>query len=343
LIVRNAVIRDPRLSLRATGLLVRVLSRPDDWRIDRDSLASECKEGQAAVRSALAELEAAGYLVRMRRQDARGRWVTESVLYDTPQVVPVVGKPTVGNPPSVPPAETPQNPSSHRRLENRPSVFRPVIEELDLKKQEEKPPPAPAPTPDPTPSPSPQEEGDASQQETPNPAAAELVSPHVAALSTVERARLTTVVAKALAAGHSPDAVRAELAKSTGGLASVAAGLISRMRALAATAPVAEAAPLPAVDMDAWNRAAREAAPCPHGQPGGDLPRPTTGTPACPMCRQSAAAPVVVDEAPAVAPGAVLAVLAELRARMAADTAARHAAEEAAAARREALMSEWAA
>src|SRR4051812_24076434 len=90
LIIRNSTVQDPNLSLKAVGLLTRILSRPDNWRIDRDSLAAECGEGTAAIRSALTELAAAGYLIRDKRQNDKGRWVTESILYDTPQPRPAV-------------------------------------------------------------------------------------------------------------------------------------------------------------------------------------------------------------------------------------------------------------
>lgn len=85
LIVDNATVRDERLSLRATGLLVRILSRPDNWRSDYRSLARECKEGQAAIRSALKELRQAGYIVQTKHQDDKGQWATETVIYDRPQ------------------------------------------------------------------------------------------------------------------------------------------------------------------------------------------------------------------------------------------------------------------
>jgi hypothetical protein len=44
------------------------------------------REGQAAVLTALKELETAGYLVRRRLKDARGRWTWEHYVYDSPQV-----------------------------------------------------------------------------------------------------------------------------------------------------------------------------------------------------------------------------------------------------------------
>lgn len=108
LIVDNAVVRDSRLSLKATGLLVRILSRPDDWRMDRDSLARECKEGTAAIRSALKELRGAGYIVQGKRRDEKGHWITETVVYDRPQVsvqvTPEAGnRPPDNRPPGSPP------------------------------------------------------------------------------------------------------------------------------------------------------------------------------------------------------------------------------------------------
>lgn len=58
----NHSIRDNRLTLRAKGLHILMLSLPDDWEFSVKGLASICKEGTAMIRSALKELEAAGYL-----------------------------------------------------------------------------------------------------------------------------------------------------------------------------------------------------------------------------------------------------------------------------------------
>lgn len=114
LMIRNDVVRDSRLSYRARGLLCAMLSYPDHWQFNRDWLASQSEqEGQAAVRTALRELERYGYLKRERRKDAEtGKFGWEHVVYDTPQhadsVFPVQptgqestdGKPTAGFPPS---------------------------------------------------------------------------------------------------------------------------------------------------------------------------------------------------------------------------------------------------
>lgn len=79
------LIRDKNLSYRALGVLTRLLSNENSYRMTSSDLARERKEGRDAARTALKEIEAAGYLVRERRQNSRGQWVTDMVVYDSPQ------------------------------------------------------------------------------------------------------------------------------------------------------------------------------------------------------------------------------------------------------------------
>lgn len=97
-IIPNATLRDARLSYEARGVLVELLSRPDDWSANADGLADaaraqrgEAGEGRRKVRAAFAALEAAGYLRRVRRRTQRGRMVTDIHVYDTPQADDTAG------------------------------------------------------------------------------------------------------------------------------------------------------------------------------------------------------------------------------------------------------------
>lgn len=97
-ILPNATARDKRLSYRARGLLVLMLSYPPDWQFNRDWLARQTDgEGVSAVRTALQELEKAGYLYR-RRILVNGRFEWVQKVYRTPQNVSaggdIGGKPT---------------------------------------------------------------------------------------------------------------------------------------------------------------------------------------------------------------------------------------------------------
>lgn len=100
--LNRALINDSRLSLRARGLLVWLLDKPDGWRVESVQIAKATTEGRDAVRAALSELVTAGYLTRARIKDDLGRWTMESVVREHPALtgdgIPGPGEPAAGEP-----------------------------------------------------------------------------------------------------------------------------------------------------------------------------------------------------------------------------------------------------
>ena len=84
--IDRRTIQDSRISFRALGVLAWLLDKPDDWQADADTIASTHTEGRDAVRTALRELELAGYLVRRRfRNPETQRWACEHTVHEVPQ------------------------------------------------------------------------------------------------------------------------------------------------------------------------------------------------------------------------------------------------------------------
>lgn len=85
-VVSRVPIEDAHLTWKARGILIYLLSKPDGWDVSVAHLVQEAPDGKAAVMSALAELEEAGYLRRSRSErDERGQFAhRESVVYEEP-------------------------------------------------------------------------------------------------------------------------------------------------------------------------------------------------------------------------------------------------------------------
>ena len=84
-VMSNYHLRDMELSLKAKGLLSMMLSLPEEWNYTTSFLASICKEGTDGIGTSLKELERAGYIVRNRLRDSKGKIMdVEYVIYETP-------------------------------------------------------------------------------------------------------------------------------------------------------------------------------------------------------------------------------------------------------------------
>lgn len=88
-IINNKIIEDKKISFKARGLLIYMLSKPDDWKFYPDELAKHSdKDGVKAINTALQEMESVGYLVRKRKRDNKGHFKgIDYLLYETPQVI----------------------------------------------------------------------------------------------------------------------------------------------------------------------------------------------------------------------------------------------------------------
>lgn len=111
-VMSNYHLNDRRLSLKAIGLLSRILSLPPDWDYTVEGLAAICLEGKSAVRGAIEELESAGYIERRQLHKDDGTFGgNEYVVHEQPiSVSPLCDYPSTDNPSS-------DKPSSENRTQ----------------------------------------------------------------------------------------------------------------------------------------------------------------------------------------------------------------------------------
>ena len=87
-IMSNYHLRDKNLSLKAKGLLSQMLSLPEEWDYTLAGLACINKESKDAIRSAVNELEQAGYITRRQTTTEGGRFGCNEYLIRERPVLP---------------------------------------------------------------------------------------------------------------------------------------------------------------------------------------------------------------------------------------------------------------
>ena len=99
-VMSNHHLKNKNLSLKAKGLLSQMLSLSDEWDYSLKGLASINKESMDAVRTAVLELEEAGYVVREQTRAAQGTFSqTAYTIYEQPQLdLPISENPITDNP-----------------------------------------------------------------------------------------------------------------------------------------------------------------------------------------------------------------------------------------------------
>ena len=98
-VMSNHHLRNKELTLKAKGLLSQMLSLPEDWDYTLAGLSQINREKIDAIREAIKELERAGYIVRSRERDEKGRLRgADYVIYEQPHTEPTPDLPTLENP-----------------------------------------------------------------------------------------------------------------------------------------------------------------------------------------------------------------------------------------------------
>ena len=102
-VMSNHHLRNKELSLKAKGLLSQMLSLPEDWDYTLAGLSHINRESIDAIRTAVWELEKAGYITRRQGRDEKGKMTAiEYTIYEQPQPPelekPILENPTAGNP-----------------------------------------------------------------------------------------------------------------------------------------------------------------------------------------------------------------------------------------------------
>ena len=109
-VMSNHHLRNKELSLKAKGLLSQMLSLPEDWDYTLAGLSLINRESIDAIRTAVWELEKAGYITRRQGRDEKGKMTAiEYTIYEQPQPptldCPVLENPTADNPTSENPTQ----------------------------------------------------------------------------------------------------------------------------------------------------------------------------------------------------------------------------------------------
>ena len=127
-VMSNHHLRNKELTLKAKGLLSQMLSLPEDWDYTLKGLSLINREQIDAIREAVRELERAGYIVRSRERDAKGRLRgADYVIYEQPQLPPKPDLPTLENP-------TLENPTQENPILEKPTQENPTQLNKDILK-----------------------------------------------------------------------------------------------------------------------------------------------------------------------------------------------------------------
>ncbi|MCX5196406.1 helix-turn-helix domain-containing protein [Streptomyces sp. NBC_00249] len=155
-VLGNHLLQHDELSLTARGLAAYIQSLPPGTPISIKDLARRLPEGEIRIAAALRELEAHGYLRRIREQLPDGRFVTRTISYNHPQAMtrPMPAAAVAPEPEPVPEPEPEPEPEPQAEApEPEPEPVH--APEPEPEPEVEAPAPEPEPEPDAAPAPAP--------------------------------------------------------------------------------------------------------------------------------------------------------------------------------------------
>lgn len=139
-ICSNSIFKDKNLSYKELGLLVQLLSLPDNWEFNVKGLAKIHKDGEDSVKTGLNQLENYGYLTREQKRDDKGKLSSsdyfiyqnpnDNIEYLNKKALPQEDDPFMsGNSP------VGENPTADKPLADNPSVVKPHNKESMYKEK----------------------------------------------------------------------------------------------------------------------------------------------------------------------------------------------------------------
>ena len=136
-VMSNHHLRNKELSLKAKGLLSQMLSLPEDWDYTLAGLSHINREKIDAIREAVKELEKAGYIVRSRERDEKGRLRgADYVIYEQPQPKEPEAA-TSGEQPPTSDLPTLENPTLDNPTLEKPTLENPTQLNKDISSKEQ--------------------------------------------------------------------------------------------------------------------------------------------------------------------------------------------------------------
>ena len=139
-VMSNHHLRNKELTLKAKGLLSQMLSLPEDWDYTLAGLSHINREKIDAIREAVKELEKAGYIVRSRERDEKGRLRgADYVIYEQPQPREPEAATSGEQPPILATLENPtlDNPTLEKPTQEKPTLENPTQLNKDISSKEQ--------------------------------------------------------------------------------------------------------------------------------------------------------------------------------------------------------------